>query len=113
MLKREVLRRQRDFDAVYKKGKSAGSRHLVVLCRNNGLGYTRKAFVASKKVGGSVVRSRAVRLMREALRTSGIELESGKDYIFIARQGIETAKMQDVRKSLFSAFRRIGESGKK
>ena len=113
MRKREVLRRQRDFDVVYKKGKSAGSRHVVVICRKSGLGIARKGFVASKKVGGSVVRSRAVRLMKEALRTSGIELEPGKDYIFIARNGIETAKMQDVRKSLESAFRRIGESGKK
>ena len=113
MRKREVLRRQRDFDAVYKKGKSAGSRHVVVLCKNNGLDVARKAFVASKKVGGSVVRSRAVRLMKEALRTSGIRLKPGNDYIFIARSGIETAKMQDVRRSLESAFRRIGESGKK
>lgn len=107
MLRKNVLRRQKDFDLVYKKGNSVPSKHVVVLYRKNRSEETRIAFVASKKVGGSVARNRARRLMKEALRLSGITLKPGYDYIFVARNGIDTAKCQEVGKSLVSAVRRI------
>ena len=109
MLKNNVLRSQKDFDAVYRKGKSAGGRHQVVFYRKNGRPVTRVSFIASKKVGNSVARNRARRLLREALRTSGVRLKKGYDVIIIARNSIVDSKMQQVRKSLVSVLRRTGE----
>ncbi len=103
-----MLRNQRDFDQVYRKGKSVPSRHVVIFYRRTRRPETRIAFLASKKVGNSVKRNRARRLMRAALRNSGIQLEPGVDYIFIARNSITGAKCPEVEKSLMSAFRRMG-----
>ncbi|MGI6212166.1 MAG: ribonuclease P protein component [Anaerovoracaceae bacterium] len=108
MLKKNVLRNQKDFDAVYRKGKSAANRYIVIFYRKNRLGYTRTGYLASKKIGNSVMRNRARRLMKEAFRTSGLTLPDGYDFVIIARKPITEAKCQDVRKSLNSVLKRTG-----
>ena len=85
MKKPDVLRKQEDFTRLYKKGRSTGSRHLVLLYRKNGLSTNRKAFLASKKVGNSVVRHRTTRLIREAVRLHEKEFLPGHDIVFVAR----------------------------
>ena len=104
MRKKTVLNRQKDFDAVYKKGKSQASRYVVLFYRKNDREYSRISFLASKKVGNSVERHRAVRLMREALRLSGKVISPGYDLILIARQPIIEVKLDDVMHSVKSVL---------
>lgn len=106
MLSKYVLRRDEDFKRVYKRGKSTGSRYVVVFCCRNGLDYNRVAWLASRKVGNSVRRNRARRLMRESVRQIG-ELETGYDIIFIARKTINDRKCADVKKSIETAFKKL------
>lgn len=113
MLRKNVLRKKADFDRLYKKGKSAGDRYVVVFTKANSLGYGRKAFLASKKVGGSVERNRARRLMKEAFRNLSKDEEFLKnvekqDVIVIARSTINGKKECEVEKSLKSAFIKTG-----
>jgi ribonuclease P protein component len=96
MLKKEILRNQKNFDRLFKKGNSAGGKYLVLFLKKNGLEYDRHAFLASKKVGNSVKRNRARRLMRESFRGIERELKSGYDILFIARNTIADAKQQEV-----------------
>ena len=106
MQREEVLRDQRNFVSVYNKGNSKGSKLVVVLYKKNRLSMNRVAFVASKKVGNSVRRNRARRLMREAYRNISSKLVSGYDIIFVARNGIEKFKMKDVQRSMYNALER-------
>ncbi len=103
-----TLRNKEDFDRLHKKGKSAGSRHVVLVYLKNDLPNNRKAFLASKKVGNSVRRHRAVRLMRESYRQ--IEKDNGMpvgyDFLFIARSTIIDSKCADVKKSIEAALKR-------
>lgn len=108
MLKKEVLRGAENFNKVYKKGKSVGDRYVVIFYKKNGLPYNRIAFLASKKVGNSVARNRAARLMRESYRQIKDNLNTGYDIIFIARNTINGRKCQEVFRSLRSAARRSG-----
>ena len=108
MLKKNVLRKNSEFSAVYNKGKSVGDRYVVLFYRLNGLPYKRLAFLASKKVGNSVVRNRAKRLMKESYRNIEGSLPEGYDFIIIARNTICGKKCAEVEKSLNSAFRRTG-----
>jgi ribonuclease P protein component len=105
MHKKRILRNQKHFKLVYSKGKSKGSRFLVLLYRKNGLGYTRIAFVASKKVGNSVQRNRARRLMRESYRLLGADVVEGYDIIFVARSMINGHKCQEVRRCMYGTLR--------
>ncbi|MCI8645547.1 MAG: ribonuclease P protein component [Firmicutes bacterium] len=108
MLKKEILRRNSDFSSIYKKGKSVGDRFVVLFFRKNKLPYNRIAFLASKKVGNSVTRNRARRLMKESYRQICDELAVGYDIIFIARKTIINTKYADVKKSIEAAARRAG-----
>ena len=108
MLKKNVLRRKTDFQGIYNRGKSVGDRYVVLFYRKNHLPYSRMAFLASKKVGNSVSRNRARRLMKESYRLTDKKIPEGYDVIFIARNTIAGAKCADVKKSLESAIRRTG-----
>lgn len=108
MLKRNVLRKKTDFQSIYHKGKSVGDRYIVLFYKRNHLSYNRTGFLASKKVGNSVKRNRARRLMKESYRHIENELPIGYDFIIIARNTISGKKCAEVEKSLVSAFRRAG-----
>mgnify|MGYP001296011437 CR=1 FL=1 len=107
MLKKNVLRRKKDFSAVYSKGISVGERYVVLFYKKNELPYNRIAFLASKKVGNSVKRNRARRLMKESVRTMTPIADNGYDLIFIARNTINNRKCADVKKSIEAAMRKV------
>ena len=113
MLKKTVLRRKSDFSLIYNKGKSVGERYVVLFFKKNGLPYNRVAFLASKKVGKSVVRNRARRLMKESYREMKENLAIGYDLIFIARKTICNLKYADVKKSMEAAVKKAGALEKK
>lgn len=99
-----TIRKQRDFNRIYKRGKSQGSKYIVLIYMKNNSDVDKRAFVASKKVGNSVERNRARRLMRAAYREiNGIK--KGYDIIFVARKNINEKKMPDVKKSVLSAMK--------
>lgn len=81
---------------------------MVVFIRPNGLDHERTAFLASKKVGKSVERNRARRLMKEAYRALYSEKFKGYDLIIIARNTISGVKEQAVENSLKSAISKTG-----
>lgn len=110
MLKRNVLRKKADFQSIYNRGKSVGDRFVVLFYRPNGLVYNRTGFLASKKVGNSVKRNRARRLMKESYRHLEGKLPQHVhyDFIIIARNTISGKKCAEVEKSLLSAMKRAG-----
>ena len=108
MLKKEILRKNGDFSSIYKKGKSVGDSFVVIFYRKNHLPYSRIAFLASKKVGNSVTRNRARRLMKESYRQINERIATGYDIIFIARKTIINSKCADVKKSIEAAAKRAG-----
>jgi ribonuclease P protein component, eubacterial len=108
MLKPNVLRRKKDFSAIYNKGKSIGERYVVLFCKKNNLPYNRTAFLASKKVGNSVLRNRARRLMKESHKELIKDEIKGYDLIWIARNTICNLKCADVKKSMEAALKKSG-----
>jgi ribonuclease P protein component len=108
MLKPNVLRKKKDFSEIYNRGKSIGERYVVLFIRKNNLDYNRTAFLASRKVGNSVSRNRARRLMKESYRALEKNLEKGYDLIWIARNTIVDLKCADVKKSMEAALKKSG-----
>lgn len=69
----------------------------------------RMGISVSKKNGGAVKRNRAKRIIREAYRQIENErpLKKGNLIVILAREGIDGAKMQDVKRDLFRSFERL------
>lgn len=88
--KRGRITRSRDFDAVYRRGRSAASRHMVVYAfpRESPGGGPRLGLSVSKKVGGSVDRNRVKRVLREQFAGVAGRVPGDQDVVVIARRGL-------------------------
>jgi ribonuclease P protein component len=100
------LTRSEDFQAVRRRARSWSNGLLVLLARRNRLGVSRVGFSVSKRVGNAVVRNRAKRRLREAVRLTHIQ--QGWDIVFIARQGVSDAGFAPLAGSVTALFRRAG-----
>ena len=100
MLKKDILRKKEDFDAIYKAGRSVPDRYIVLFYRKNDLSYNRTAFLASKKVGNSIGRHRLKRQLREICRLRETELLCGCDLVIIARTRAKGRSYQELERAL-------------
>ena len=99
----ERLKKNSDFQAVYREGKSRAGYLTVFICRENGLTSSRLGISVSKKVGNSVVRHRVKRLIREAYRLNEESFPPGYDYVIIARKPAAEKGFHEIEKSLLKA----------
>lgn len=96
MKKTAIIKRNRDFLRMYRRGKQEVGGVLITYCTRNRLGKNRIGITASKKVGGAVQRNRAKRLIRAAYTALEPTLPQGYDFIFVARSRTTHCKMQEV-----------------
>ena len=86
------LSRSRDFDAVYRQGRSVSSRFLVLYWfPQEEPAEPRFGFSVPKSVGGAVERNRIKRQLRELWRERLGRLAAGNDYVLIVRPGLPEA----------------------
>ena len=81
----ESLKRNADFQNVYKKESPYANRYLVMYVLENQTERNRLGISVSKKVGNSIVRHRVTRLIRESYRLQEDMFSSGRDIVVIAR----------------------------
>ena len=82
----ESLKKNHDFQNVYKSGKSYGNKYLVIYTLKNDTDRNRLGISVSKKVGNSIVRHRVKRLIKESYRLHENMFNSGLDIVVIARK---------------------------
>ena len=96
----DSLKKNRDFQNVYKNGKSKANKYLVMYVLENQLDSNRLGISVSKKVGNSVIRHHLTRLIRESYRLNKEMFNSGLDIVVIARESAKDRKYKEIESAL-------------
>ena len=101
----ESLKKNSDFQNVYRNGKSYANKYLVMYVLENNKEINRLGISASKKVGNSVVRHRFARLVRESYRLHENIFNSGLDIVVVARNSAAGIGYAEVESALLQIGR--------
>ena len=100
MIFSESLKKNADFQNVYRNGKSYANKYLVMYVLENNKEINRLGISASKKVGNSVVRHRFARLVRESYRLHENIFNSGLDIVVVARKDAASVGYYEIESAL-------------
>ena len=107
------IKKNSQFQTVYKNGKSFANKLLIMYVYPGGGPRTRIGISVSKKVGNSVVRHRAVRLIRECFRAYKDRTDEGLDIVVVVRPAArdsDFSKMESAYRHLCGLHNIIKES---
>ncbi|MDD3743649.1 MAG: ribonuclease P protein component [Bacillota bacterium] len=80
------LKKNVEFQRIYRKGSYIATKALVAYVKPNNLKETRIGITVSKKYGKSVKRNRIRRLIIESYRLLKDKVKPGYDIVFVARK---------------------------
>ena len=92
--------KNKDFQIVYKKGKSYVNKYLIMYVLENHTEENCLGISVSKKVGNSVIRHRITRLIRESYRLQKNKFLSGYDIVVIARTSTKDITYDKIESAL-------------
>ncbi len=100
MNKKQRIKKNAEFQQIFKKGKSFANRQFVVYKLENEHDFFRIGLSVSKKIGNAVVRNRIKRYIRQSFLELNDSVDTSKDYIIIARNSAATLDFHETKKSL-------------
>ena len=99
----ESLKKNRDFQNVYKKGKSYANRYLVMYVLENDTDRNRLGISVSKKVGNSVSRNRIKRLIKEKYRLLEKDVKEKNSLVILWKKNVgkEQANFYTIKEDMY------------
>ena len=108
LAKENRLKRKKDFEKLFKEGKSFREKFLVLKVNKNNLNSNRFGFIVSKKVSKKApVRNKIKRRLREITRKEIDNYQKGFDVAVIALPGIVLKNFKEINQALTSALKKI------
>ena len=103
ILARDMFRR------VYEGGRKSHCKYFTAFVMANETGRPRMGITATRKIGNSVERNRARRLVREAFRRNKWLAPNGVDIVINVRRSLVGASYRDLEAEFVSFLERAGE----
>lgn len=94
------LKKNREFQHVYKRGRSFANKHIVLFVLTTNKDINRLGISASKKLGGAVCRNKQRRRIKEAFRAIASCITPGHDIVILPRAGVIEANFDEIGKGL-------------
>ena len=104
----DSLKKNNEFQRVYRKGTSQANRYLVMYVLENHDRHmeNRLGISVSKKVGNSVVRHRLTRLIRESYRLNETDFDSNLDIVVVARAAAKGKSFHEIESAFLHLARK-------
>ena len=104
----DSLKKNNEFQRVYRKGTSQANRYLVMYVLENHDRHmeNRLGISVSKKVGNSVVRHRLTRLIRESYRLNETDFDSNLDIVVVARASAKGKGFHEIESAFLHLARK-------
>ena len=100
------LRTRADYQRTDSARRVSG-RYVTLVGRPNGRDQDRLGIVASRKIGGAVVRNRAKRRVRELFRRRPAHAGAPLDVVAIARSGLSDAPFAELQSDFLAALSKL------
>lgn len=97
------LKKEKDFNKVFSKGKKIFSSHLTLIYLEENC--LKVGYAVSKKHGGSVIRNRIKRILRESFRSFTSDLKQNFFFVFIPKVSKEYS-LEDFKKNMEYLFKK-------
>ena len=110
--KQNRLKKNKQFSYIYKHGQTKHDNKLSLTVIKTKYKPFKIGFTVSKKIGKSVVRSKVKRMLREATRIELSNFNENFNYIFIAREGIDSENFNSIRETIVSLLKKSGTYNK-
>lgn len=107
--KENRLKKQKDFERVYKQGRGFKQDFLFLKITANDLEITRFGLVVSRKISKkAVIRNRLKRRLREIIRLRLEKIKKGKDVVLITLSGVEKKEYAEIEQVVEKLFKKAG-----
>jgi len=107
--KKNRLKRKKDFETVFKKGKGIKVDSLFLKHVPNRLEQFRGGVIVSLKVSKKAnVRNRVRRRILAALRQKSSKIKKGKDFVLVALPGVENNDFWEIEQTLSTLLKKAG-----
>jgi len=103
--KRFRVKKEKDFNAIFKEGKSFANRKFVIYRLENNEQHFRVGLSVSKKLGNAVMRNQIKRRIRHILIEHKDQLVENVDFVVIARKGVEILDYAEMEKNLLHVLK--------
>jgi ribonuclease P protein component len=104
------LRHRGEFTAVQANGRRVAARFVTLLASPNTCGHDRFGIIASRRLGGAVIRNRAKRRLRELFRRRPAEFASAStslDIVAIPKREAHAAEFNLLAADFHAALRKL------
>jgi len=104
---RQRLRKAAEFDRVFRRGVRLDGALFVLVAASNDGAHDRLGLAVSRRVGGSVVRNRVRRLLRESFRCLERGARASADLVILGKPELARASLEDVGRELRARVGRL------
>jgi ribonuclease P protein component len=95
------IKKNKDFQIVFKQGKSFANRQFIIyVLEKPEQPHFRVGLSVSKKIGNSVTRNRIKRCIRQAILELKDQIKQERDYVIIARNPASEMGFHEIKNSL-------------
>ena len=106
--KENRLKKKKDFEKLFKEGRSFKEKFLVLKVNKNNLSNNRFGFIVSKKISKkAVVRNKIKRQLRESVRKEINNHQKGFDVAVITLPGIELKDFGEISQVLECLLKKV------